>query len=230
MQRVSSEIQPMLDGWRDAVTSEISRLHSSESDWIRDFSTGLSELREEATRRSKMEEVLRACYEKLAAEGGVAPKLVKKLEEQAATVTGSLGKMQGLLVESRKVMERTERSSNADKRTLLKATSEENAEALRLCAESLRASDDRARTLEAQLEERSVASRDAERGLEVAWQQGEQLRVQAATNEATGKMLDLACARNEEDGRTREALQAGVTQQGVCTTLLAGCAVRKRTG
>ena len=165
----------------------------------------------QATRRSKMEEVLRACYEKLATEGGVAPKLVKKLEEQAATVTGSLGKMQGLLVESRKVMERAERSSNADKRTLLKATSEENAEALRLCAESLRASDDRARTLEAQLEERSVASRDAERGLEVAWQQVEQLRVQAATHEATGKMLDLACARNEEDGRTREALQAGLT-------------------
>ena len=116
MQRVSSEIQPMLNSWKEAVTSEVSRLHSAESDWIRDFSTGLAELRDSASRRVKTEETLRGCYEKLAAEGGVGPKLVKKVEEQAISVAESLAKLQAIVGE--RCARQTHRSKASNPKTV----------------------------------------------------------------------------------------------------------------
>ena len=111
--------------------------------------------------------------------------------------------------ESKKVVERTEKATSADKRALLKATSEEHVEALRLCSEGLRAAEERAAAAEAEKAERTAASREAEKGLEVAWRQVETLRGQVADRDAAEKMLVIAQAQSETEAVSRQTLEAG---------------------
>eukprot|EP00966_Prymnesium_polylepis_P121875 2817278-Prymnesium_polylepis.1 len=190
MRRVSEEIQPMLDGWQQAVDKQLRQMHDAEEDWIAGFRQGLAELRDEVAQRARREETLKACYEKLADEGGVGPKLVKRVDEQTEAIGAALSKLQSTVAESRKVVERTERATNSDKRALLKATAEETAAAIRTAASGVEAAERRAATLEVELEERASRAARSEEALNAARDQTEQLRLALVDSRATEQMLE----------------------------------------
>ena len=159
-QRVSAELQPLLDGWRDAVRAELIAVRDASADaaeWREAVSGELGSLLQEQHRTANG---LAAASAKLAE---APPSSLKaRLQKQEETILASLSRLQETIGETRLTFERAEAGQRSDKRTLIKAVNDEKATALAASSHALDEAKAQARDLQARLHTAEEAARKAQ--------------------------------------------------------------------
>ena len=224
-QRVSAELQPLLDSWRDAVRGELLSVREATADaadWREAVSAELAELRGEQQRAA-------ASLTTTASQLAEAPpvRIQKKLEKQQETLSDSLRQLQDELKETRKTFDRAEAAAAKERRELLKTAQEEKAAALSASALERSHAEQRVAELEATLQRSESAARAAsarasqgeESSLSLTKALGE-VRVLVAQNEGVEAARAAAVERLEELTQVNRAADAVVMQQAVHCTLL----------
>lgn len=217
-QRVSAELQPLLDGWRDAVRLELHAVREASADaaeWREAVSAELSELRSEQERGA---ESLGSVSKRLAE----APpsRLQKKLEMHEETMLTSLKRLQELVGDTRQSFERAEQGSTKEKRALVKALQEEKALALAASARELEHAERRG----AELEDRLSAAESAAKAAARRASEGEEriADLQVALEHAKGQDASLRAStdRLEEMTAAKRASEALLSRQALHCSLL----------
>ena len=148
-QRVSAELQPLLDGWRDSVRAELLAVREASSDaaeWREAVSAELTSVLAEQRRTT---DAVSAASARLAEAPPV--KLAKQLEKQEEHLLESIKGMHDSIIESRLSFERAEAGSRADKRSLHRALTDEKKAAIALSRKALEESEAQGRELAARL-------------------------------------------------------------------------------
>jgi len=214
-QRVSAELQPLLDGWRDAVRTELLAVRDASADaaeWREAVSSELGNLLHEQQRTASG---LASANETLAQAPPI--RLHKRIEKQEESILASLARLQELISETRLTFERAEAGQRSDKKMLMKAVHEEKATAL---ASQQRALDD-AKAMARDLQARLYASEEtAQTRAEMASELTIEAKVLSAQLHAAGDALTAATTRLEEEGAARGALESLAARQAVQCSLL----------
>ena len=216
-QRVSAELQPLLDGWRDAVARAhaVREASADAAEWREAVSAELSELRSEQERGA---ESLGSVSKRLAE----APpsRLQKKLEMHEETMLTSLNRLQELVGDTRQSFERAEQGSTKEKRALVKALQEEKALALAASARELEHAERRG----AELEDRLSAAESAAKAAARRASEGEEriADLQVALEHAKGQDASLRAStdRLEEMTAAKRASEALLSRQALHCSLL----------
>ena len=217
-QRVSAELQPLLDGWRDAVRTELLAVRDASADaaeWREAVSSELGNLLHEQQRTASG---LASANETLAQAPPI--RLHKRIEKQEESILASLARLQELISETRLTFERAEAGQRSDKKVLMKAVHEEKATAL---ASQQRALDDAkamARDLQARLYASEETARTAQTRADMANELATEAEVLSAQLHAAGDALTAATTRLEEEGAARGALESLAARQAVHCSLL----------
>lgn len=217
-QRVSAELQPLLDGWRDAVRRELLSVREASadaSDWREAVSAELAELRGEQQRSS---ESLADASARLAE--SPPARLQKKIEKQQEMLVASLTQLQEELGETRRTFERTEAGTSKERRQLVKAANDEKATALAAVELERRRAQERIAELEQRLTSTETAARAA--GARASNGQAEvgDLRLIAAQHEGAEALRQAAEVRLHEVGDAKKALEDLAARQALQCTIL----------
>ena len=217
-QRVSAELQPLLDGWRDAVRLELHAVREASADaaeWREAVSAELSELRSEQERAA---DSIGSTSARLAE----APpsRLQKKLEKQEETMLSSLRQLQTLVGETRQTFEKAEAGSTKEKRALVKALQDEKALALAASARELEHAERRGAELEDRLSAAESAAKTAATRATEADERVAALRVELERSRGVDTSLHDTSMRLAEAAESRRAAQEVAARQAVHCALL----------
>lgn len=218
VQRVSAELQPLLDRWRDAVRGELLAVREASADaaeWREAVSSELSTLRAGQQRTA---DTLATASARL--EEAPPSQLHRSLEKQEESFGSSMRRLQEALGETSLTFERAEASSAKDKRQVIKAIQEERARALEASGKQVEHLELHAADLAARLSAAEAAAKASGKRAANVEQQLTHLRIATSDTAATQDALRRAEARVEEGDVARRAAEATATQQAVHCSLL----------
>ena len=218
-QRLSAELQPLLDGWCEAVRRELLAVREASADaaeWREAVSAELAQLRSEQQRAA---ESLEGTSSRLAE---MPPaRLQKKLEKQQETLVASLRQLQDELGETRRTFERTEAGIAKERRQLIKAAQDEKTAALAACELERLRIEERAAELERRLHNAEAAARAAADRAASGEHEAGRLRVAVARQEGTEAARETAVRQLHERAASLRVVEALAERQAVHCTLLA---------